>query len=438
MHVGTTSEDCLYLNVWTPAADDRGRPVLFWVPGGALTSGSGAEPFYDGGALAAEQDVVVVTINYRLGALGGFVYFNELGDDRLADSANVGLLDIVRALEWVRANIAAFGGDPGSVTLAGQSAGGKLAATVLAMPQAAGLFHRVILQSPGTPNAFEPHQGDALAAEFLRNLGTTDPARVVGASPDELWRAAVPMTAMTMGPSGLPFGPTLDGKVLTTQPLAALAAGAASGVPLLVGSNTHELQLLLRTPGLDAAGDDVLLGLAQMFDEPLRGRILQSYSAGALNEATPAAPQPVCALLGDRMVRLGCTRILEAQSARANTFAYLFEWDTHVDSGATHFMEVPLVFGTTSVPDAAAVFGVGLDITELGRAMRDSWAGFMRSGRPTAPGDLSWPVYDENRRATLLLTRRPAVLDDPWSAQRRAWDGIEAPGGPLPSFTPPG
>jgi para-nitrobenzyl esterase len=434
LDVGPTSEDCLYLNVWTPAADEGARPVLFWVHGGAFTAGAGSEPFYDGAALAAEQDVVVVTINYRLGALGGFVYFNDLGDDRLAQSANVGLLDIALALRWVHDNIAAFGGDPDCVTLAGQSAGGKLVATVLALPAASGLFHRAILQSPGSPNAFEPAAGHALAEEFLRNLGSADPAAIVGASADELWRAALPLSALTMGPSGAPIAPTLDGSVLPVQVLHAIAAGSADSVPLLVGSVTHELELMLRGPGLDTAGAEVLAGLAQMFDEPLRERILGAYADDALTELSPAAPYPVTALLGDRMVRLGGIRLLEAH-ATPQTFSYLLEWRTQVDSGATHCIDLPLLFGTTSVPDAPVLLGSGPDLAVLGRTVRDSWAAFMRTGDPYVTGTVAWPAYTVDRRATLLLGREPAVIEDPWAVQRQAWDGIEDPGGPLPSFT---
>lgn len=432
--VGPTSEDCLYLNVWTPAVDERARPVLFWVHGGAFTAGAGSEPFYNGAALAAEQDVVVVTINYRLGALGGFVYFNDLGDGRLAESANVGLLDIALALRWVHDNIAAFGGDPECVTLAGQSAGGKLVAALLAMPAAAGLFHRAILQSPGSPNAFEPAEGRALAAEFLRNLGSTDPAAIVNASADALWRAALPLSLMTMGPSGAPIAPTVDGSVLPTQVLQTIAAGSADTVPLLVGSVTHELELMLRGPGMDTAGAEVLAGLAQMFDEPLRGRILTAYADDALAELSPAAPYPVTALLSDRMVRLGSIRVLEAH-ATSQSFAYLLEWKTQVDSGAPHCIDLPLVFGTTSVPDAPTLLGSGTDLAVLGHTVRDSWAAFMRTGDPSIAGTAAWPPYTTDRRATVLLGRHPVVIDDPWAAQRQAWDGIEDPGGPLPSFT---
>ncbi|MDM3973556.1 carboxylesterase family protein [Mycobacterium marseillense] len=434
LDVGLTSEDCLYLNVWTPAADQHARPVLFWVHGGACTAGAGAEPFYEGARLAAEQDVVVVTINYRLGALGGFVYFNDLGDDRLAQSANVGLLDIALALRWVHDNIAALGGDPDCVTLAGQSAGGKLVATVLAMPAASGLFHRAILQSPGSPNAFEPAEGHALAAEFLRNLGTTDPEAIVEASAEDLWRAALPLSLLTMGPSGAPIAPTIDGSVLPAQVLRTIAAGTVDSVPLLVGSTTHELELMLRGPGMDTAGAEVLAGLAQMFDEPLRDRILAAYSDNALAELSPAAPYPVTALLSDRMVRLGAIRLLEAH-ANPQTFAYLLEWETQVDSGATHCIELPLLFDTTSVPDAPVLLGSGPDVAVLGRIVRDSWAAFMRTGDPSVAGAAAWPAYTIERRSTLLLGREPAVIDDPWAAQRQAWDGIEDPGGPLPSFT---
>jgi para-nitrobenzyl esterase len=302
------------------------------------------------------------------------------------------------------------------------------------MPAARGLFQRAILQSPGAPNAFELEQGRALAAEFLRHLGKTDPTRILDTTSEDLWRAAIPLSLeLTMGPSGAPIGPTLDGSVLVDQPLSAISAGSVDTVPLLVGSTTHELELMLRGPGLDTAGAEVLAGFAQMFDEPLRQKVIAAYDDEVLADLSPRAPHPVTALLSDRMVRLGSIRLLEAHST-PQTFAYLLEWRTQVDSGAPHCMDFPLLFANTSVPDVPALLGSGAGINELGRRIRDAWAAFMRTGDPTAADGPQWPAYSTKRRATMLLGREPAVLDDPWSARRQAWDGIADPGGPLPSF----
>ncbi|MCW2983861.1 MAG: hypothetical protein JWR63_1431 [Conexibacter sp.] len=440
MAPGRTDEDCLYLNVWTPAVDSGRRPVLLWVHGGGLYAGSASEPFYSGEALAAEQDVVVVSVNYRLGALGGFVYLNELGDERLAQSANAGLLDLVLALEWVRDNIGCFGGDPGCVTVAGESAGGGAVGTLLGMPQTRGLLHRAILQSPATPNVYSPQEAGVLTDAFLANLGTTDPAGILSADAARLVRAVTPMVqTMTMGPFGTPIGPSLDGTVITRQPLERLQAGEAAGIPLMVGTNTHELELLLRGPGLDKAGDDALAMVVQLFPEeqpdgsPWRSRLQEAYSTAALAHADPAPPMPVVMLFNDRMIRIDAIRTLEAQvAAQPRCFAYLLELPTQVDAGAPHAVDTVLLFDTASLPQLPELLGTGDEIAAAGRALRDRWAAFMRTGEPAVQGAPAWPAYDTRARTTMVLGPATRVVEDPWAAQRRAWDGIATPGGPLP------
>jgi para-nitrobenzyl esterase len=435
--VGAINEDCLYLNVWTPGPGGGARPVLFWIHGGAFYAGSAAEPFYHGGALAAEQDIVVVSANYRLGVLGGFVYLNELGDERLSESANVGLLDLVLALEWVRDNIEAFGGDPGCVTIAGQSAGGRAAGTLLGMPRARGLVQRAILQSPGTLSAFEPAEANALTDEFLKQLGSEDPGALVSADAAALATAVIPLVqTMTMGPYGAPLGPTLDGSVLCRQPLEEIAGGLAAGVPLLAGSTTHELELLLRGVGLDRAGDDALDQIVQLFPEELAGtgalraRLSSAYGETSLAGLDPIMPMPVVALMSDRMVRLEAIRTLEAQLAvEPHCYAYMLELPTLGDSGAPHCIDTPLLFNTLSAPDLPALLPDDEAVRRAGRALRGRWASFMRTGVPAGEDD--WPPYDAADRRTAILGTSPRLVKDPWPAQRRAWEGVLAPGGPI-------
>jgi para-nitrobenzyl esterase len=433
--VGDTDENCLYLNVWTPAPDGKPRPVLFWVHGGSFTAGSGSEPFYAGARLAAEQDVVVVTVNYRLGALGGFVYLVRANDDQLAESANVGILDVLLALKWVRDNIAALGGDPGCVTLAGQSAGGKLVAVVMGMAQSRGLFHRAILQSPGSPSLLDAAEARAIADEFLKQLGTNDPGEIVRCSSRALYKAAVPLAqAMTLGPSGPPIGPILDGDVIRTQPLESIAAGSARDIPVLAGYTTHEMELLLRRAALDVAGDDVLRQVAMLLPPTIRGPIIEACSSGSIDALRPSAPAPVPFFFGERMVRMGVVRLLEAQLRhQQQCFAYLFEWQTEVHSGAPHCIELPFLFGTTFVHDVIGLIGTGPEVESVGRALRSRWAAFMRTGNPAAALTDEWPAYTCARRATQILGRTNYLADDPWSVQRLAWDGVELPGGSFSS-----
>jgi para-nitrobenzyl esterase len=433
LSVGTVDEDCLNLNVWTPAADAGERPVLFWVHGGAFYAGSGSEPFYDGAALAAEQDVVVVTANYRLGVLGGFVHLND-HDERLSESANTGLLDVVLALEWVRDNIASFGGDPACVTLAGQSAGGKIVTTLLGMSQAEGLFQRAIVQSPGTPNPFTKEEAAVVTNAFLEHLDPSARADIAAADAGTLADAVRPVVqSMTMSPFGAPLGPSLDGSVLARPTLESLRDGASKDVPVLTGTTTHELHLMLKGVGLDSAGDEAVGAFAQLMPPPLGDRVAAAYSSAEIaGNGHPAAPQPLEFLMNDRMVRMNSVRLLEARAgAGAPTFSYLLQFDSPAGAGAAHCIENPLLFATTSVPDVPSLVGSGDHVEAMGRALRDRWAAFMRTGDPNAPGLPDWPAYDEDRRATYLLAVEPSVLDDPWSAQRAAWDGVDVPGAPV-------
>ncbi|MCW3067017.1 MAG: hypothetical protein JWN32_4189 [Solirubrobacterales bacterium] len=435
LDVGPMDEDCLSLNVWTPAADAAGRPVLFWVHGGAFYAGSGSEAFYEGAALAAEQDVVVVTTNYRLGALGGFVYLGELGDDRLSESANVGLLDVVLALEWVRDNIGAFGGDPGCVTVAGQSAGAKVVATLLAMPQTRGLIRRAVAQSPGTPDPFTVDEAKVVTAAFLEQLDASLRDTVATAPADQLVAAVRPVVhAMTMSPFGPPIGPVMDGRVLSGGTLDRLRAGASADVPLLSGSTTHELHRMLKPLGLDAAGDEAVAGFAQLLPSPIRERVTEAYSSAALstNGRRPLPPQPLEFLMNDRAVRMNSVRLLEAKaSGGAPRFSYLLQYESPDGAGASHCVDNPLLFGTTSAPDVPVLVGEGEAVERMARAMRERWVAFMRTGAPDPSGQPLWPEYTEERRATYLLALEPVVIDDPWESQRAAWEGVEVPGAPV-------
>ncbi|MGH8996892.1 MAG: carboxylesterase/lipase family protein, partial [Acidimicrobiales bacterium] len=241
-------EDCLVLNVWTTGLTGA-RPVLFWIHGGGFSTGSGSAPWYDGSALAARGDVVVVTVNHRLGLLG-FLDLAELAGDALADSANAGMLDLIAALRWVRGHIASFGGDPGRVTIFGESGGGGKVATLLAMPDAAGLFHRAAIQSGifrGGPGQLlqGPERAAAIAHRVVAELGSVDELRRAPAARLlEIQRAVeaerTPGTASVMA-----FCPTVDGRVVTDHPQAAVAAGASAEVPLIIGTNRDEVTLFL-------------------------------------------------------------------------------------------------------------------------------------------------------------------------------------------------
>ncbi|MCW3014049.1 MAG: hypothetical protein JWO02_1141 [Solirubrobacterales bacterium] len=423
------SEDCLTLNVTAPALPSASlRPVMVWIHGGGYTIGTSRQTFFRGDSLVRRGELLMVSFNYRLGALGYFD-FSAWGAD-----TNLGLRDQVAALAWVRDNIEAFGGDPSCVTLAGQSAGGKIVTTLLGMPRARGLFHRAVIQSPGTPNPFETREAQVVTEAFLEQLNPATRKDIATAAAAELVAAVRPVVqAMTMSPFGAPLGPVLDGAVLSVATLDCLRAGASKDVPVLTGTTTHELHLMLKALGMEAAGDEAVMGFAQLLPAPLSDLVTRAYSNAAMTgNAHPAPPAPLEFLMNDRMVRMNSVRVLEAQaSADAPSFSYLLQYETADGDGAPHCIDTPLLFGTTSVPDVPALVGEGDSVDAMGQAMRHRWAAFMRTGDPNAPGLPFWPQYTRDRRATYLLALEPAALEDPWGAQRAAWDGVDVPGAPV-------
>ena len=422
------AEDCLFLNVFTPACDDAARPVMVWIHGGGFVNGSASIPWYDGTSLAARGDVVVVTVNYRLGALG-FLWLGDL-DPTLRSSGVNGLLDQVAALEWVRDNIAAFGGDPHNVTVFGESAGAMSVSTLLAMPAARGLFHRAIAQSGAAHNTFTTTTASAITAQVMDLVGVDTVAGLLAAPADSIVDAATKVEArMFEDPSGLggpagialamAFQPVVDGEHLPEQPLRAIAAGRAADVPLLTGTNLDEWNLfaLMSPGGLD---DPRLLGrLERIFGD---AHVVRDTYRATRPDAT--ADDLWNAVLTDATFRLPAIRMVEARAAALSpTWQYLFTWATPAFGGVVkscHALEIPFVFGVLDAPGANLFLGdpIGEDLHELSRAMQDAWLAFARHGDP------GWPVWDETARPTQRFDVEPALLSDPMADERRLWDGV--------------
>jgi para-nitrobenzyl esterase len=439
-------EDCLLLNVQTPALDDGGRPVMVWIHGGGFTSGSGSTPWYNGASFARRGDVVVVTINYRLGALG-FLHLPELGGERFAFSGLSGILDQVAALEWVRDNIAAFGGDPGNVTIFGESAGAMSVGTLLGLPAATGLFHKAITQSGAAANLLAPATATEVTAAFLAAFGTTDLEALLAADPAALLAAQEAVSAEVLSNPGrlagadgagsgadsgmnlgMPFQPVVDGVMLPRAPLDAIGDGLAAAVPVLAGTTADEWNVFhLASP---SALDDV--GLLRRLDR-LAGRQGHTVSA-TYREARPGATADElwCAVLTDRIFRLPALRLLEAQAPHQpeHTFQYRFSWRSRAFEGrlgACHALEIPFVFNTLTQPGAGLFLGEGPEPTALALTMHDAWIAFARTGDPNHDGlPEPWPAFDAGRRALMDFDDAVGVVDDPGSAERQLWDELDA------------
>jgi para-nitrobenzyl esterase len=416
------SEDSLYLNVYTPACDDAARPVMFWIHGGAFIWGAADTPVYNGTRFAQHGDVVVVTINYRLGPFG-YLYLPELFGDDFASSGNLGLLDQVAALEWVRDCIAAFGGDPERVTIFGESAGGASVGTLLGTPAARGLFRNAIAQSGAASWISDSERATAVAADMVARLGvrpgginalravTTDD--VLGALPE--WRET--------GDGGLPFQPVHDGVVLPQPPLAAIAGGSAAGVHVLAGTNKDEITLFQFS--------DLELGQLDYDGLVERVRAWCGDTADAL-VADYASRRPDTSIrdlwLGlatEGVFRFPATRLLETQAAHAPVWSYIFTWETIAFGGllrSTHTLELPFVFDNIEGGGMEVITGSGPEVQRLADAMHRAWIAFAHTGNPHHDGLPAWPAYDVRERSTMRFDVACEVLFDPDAADRRAFD----------------
>jgi len=430
--IAEQSEDCLTLNIWTPATERAERPVLVWIHGGAWVIGAGSENTYDGASLARRGDVVVVTINYRLGPFG-FLRGRELGGG-LDSTGNEALLDVVAALEWVRDEIAAFGGDPQNVTAFGESAGSANIACLLARPRSRGLFHKAVLESGSLNFTRTPEAALETTRQILRELAIA-PAQA-HALRDVPARALVAAQNAIAGRSVVPpFAPVADGELIPARPFAAIAEGSSRGIPLIVGTNLEEMKLYrFLDPAIDELDEAGLLtrccALFPGVDAAGRGRrAVEAYRAArTARGADSSAAETWLAISTDYVFRAGALKLAELHASHTPAvFVYQFAWkgaSPGKPQGAVHALELPFVFGTLDVSELGAIAGRTPAAHALSECMQDAWLSFARTGRPRASGLPDWPAYAPPRRATLQLAEHPALLEAPQEAERALWDGI--------------
>lgn len=426
-------EACLVLDVYAPAGGAPAKPVLVWIHGGAFLIGTGSSPMYDGSQLARRGDVVVVAVNYRLGVLG-FLNLPEVGP------CNLGLLDQIAALRWVRDEIAAFGGDPGNVTIFGESAGAKSVECLVASPVAAGLFHRAITESTYDPPMDATAAADAARA-FLAELGVEagdggiDLDRLRSAPVEELIAAQNRRTLAAMGSGGGimaslgGWSPVVDGEVLVRHPLDAVAAGQAAEVPMVIGTTRDEAKLFTAMmpmlAGMEDAGLPMMIGM--LTGDPDGAEALVAAYRTSRGAGT-TAPDVFAAAMTDRMFRQHSLRLAEAKAGRQpDTWMYLFDWcGVGMDGaiGACHALEIPFVFGSLD-SGLGRLAGEGPDAEALAATMQDAWLAFARTGDPSTPA-LAWPRYEPGRRATAAFGPVVEVRDAPLEGERLAWAATSA------------
>jgi len=416
------SEDCLVLNVWTPAlGDGRKRPVMVWCHGGGFATGSGSSPITAGFNLARRGDAVVVTINHRLNVLG-FTYLGEPGGPEFSSSGDVGMMDIVQALQWVRDNITRFGGDPGTVTIFGQSGGGRKVATLLAMPSAKGLFHRAIIESGATLKLVEKDQGTRVAAELMKTMGLdkTQVKDLQMAPVDKLMAAYFEtMRRMNVDQMTMGFSPGVDGKVIPQHPVYPTASAISADVPVMLGSTRTELTL-------QSAAE-----LFALDDAGMRKRIGDLLGKGApatieaYAKANPgASPSDLYFLIASDYRYSGpVITIADRRAAlgKGPVYLYYWRWETPVDGGrlkAPHTIEIPFAFD--NIQAAKRLTGGGPEAMALADKVSDAWLAFARTGNPNTAKLPQWTKYNSTDRPTMVFNSQSAVVNDPIRDQRLA------------------
>ena len=410
------SEDCLRINVFTPATDNRDRPVMVWFHGGGYTSGSGGWILYDGKNLAKSQDVVVVTVNHRLNVFG-HLHLAELLGEEYADSGNVGIMDCVAVLEWVRDNIENFGGNPDNVTLFGQSGGAGKVSTLMAMPAASGLFHRVIAMSGANIQAISTDAATETAERYLSALGV--PANQYGRIRNYPWEQ---MLDIYLENQGLSLGPVMDGRHLPRHPFSPDAPPLSANIPLMMGSTEHETyffpgqpienfddnELISRVSAITGASENETRNLVEVYKRGRPGvnnvklfHIINSDSTFRRNVLTQAE--------------------LKSDQGGAPVWKYYFSWQSGVREGrlgAYHCIDIPFAFN--NVDASASMLGADASRYPLASRMSGAFAQFARTGDPNIEMLPAWQPFDRQNRAMMRMDKEPELLINAWPEERNA------------------
>ena len=415
-------EDCLNLNIWTPAADGAKRPVMVWLHGGGYATGSGSKPTYNGAKLVAQGDVVAVNVTHRLN-LFGYTYLGGVAGDDFAHSGIAGIMDIVLALEWVRDNIERFGGDPAKVMIYGESGGGGKVSTLLAMPSARGLFRCAAVQSGSTIFQPERPEADLTARGFMKALGLR---------PDQIREMQqMPVAQIVQGlidyqkttPGG--FAPVVDGSVLPENPCYPGAPALSRDVPVLMGTTRTEMSAFLRDDPTVFQMDEAALRtrLAQLLPAPRVGEALALYR----KRYPDAAPSEIFMLIGtDSNFRKNCQRMADARAAAggAPTYMYNLTYETSYMNGqlhSPHYLDCPLIFQSYELPGLKEYIGMSPRVAEMGRIMARTWTNFAHTMTPQVPGGPEWKPYTLAGRETMRLNLESRLENDPEGELRRYW-----------------
>lgn len=417
-------EDCLFLNVWTPGlADGRERAVMVWLHGGGFSTGSGSSLAYEGTRLANRGDVVVVTINHRLNVYG-YLALNHYGEG-FEDSPVAGVLDMVQALEWVRDNITAFGGDPNTVMIFGESGGGAKVSTLMNTPAAKGLFHRAVVQSGAMLRFPEAASAQAAADRVVENLGLD--AETI----DQIRDVSVEELAAAIQGTGAGSAPTIDGRTLSRHNFEPDASPTGADVPMMLGTTRTESSLFIgmRNPAsFDLDWDGVKDALTTSYPDKDIDAVIAGY-----RDLDPEAGPVDVLFEATTDARWAAGHVTQAErkvaQGAAPTYLYLFDWDTPVDGGkwrSPHALEIGFVFD--NVANSASMSGTGDEQQRVADVLSETWIAFAKTGDPNNALIPHWAAYDTQSRPVMVFDVEPEVVNDARGAQRRLLDDSEAYG----------
>jgi len=422
------SEDCLYLNIWTPQADDKRRPVMFWIHGGGFLIGSSSRPRLNGSRLAAHGDVVVVNFNYRLGVLG---FLNLSGIP-----SNIGILDQIAALRWVQENIEEFGGNPDNVTIFGESAGAMSVAILLAIPAASGLFNKAIMESgAANPRDFGAERAKEGAEELMSKLKLEkESINALREIPiGRIIRTQKKICGTMLDPRINPFRPFIDGNIIPEQPLEIIRKGKANYVPLIIGYNNEELGAI--SDVLNQANQIKRKVILRYIRAHIKKRNITKENLDKLIKVYkkqmelryPNNPFKYwSAILSDSMFRIPIIRQIEAHCKhQKDIYSYIFQYESPKYGYALHTFELPFVFNTLDTADMMeGAIELNEETKQLSTLMMDAWVNFARNGDPNHQSLPEWPPYDTKKRATMMLGTNPVVENAPLDLLREIWNGI--------------
>jgi para-nitrobenzyl esterase len=416
-------EDCLVINVFTPGLNDgRKRPVMVWLHGGGFAGGAGSAHSFDGNFLAHSGDVVVVSVNHRLNIFG-YLYLGDLGGEKYADSGNAGLLDIVAVLEWVRDNIVHFGGNPGNVTIFGQSGGGSKVSTLLAMPPANGLFHKAIIESGSALKGIPREEAAKTTQRILAKLNLqSNQVDELQKLPVDRLLSAIDNRGAAPGPAPFTIAPVVDGRALPRDPFDPTAPEISADVPLIIGSVNTEGTFF--TPpdsplySLDEAG--MRSRLTPKFGDAT-DKLINLYR----KEIPSASPSQIYFLINAFPSAAIAQAERKAAQGKAPVYMYLFTWETPVEGGrrhSPHTVELPFVFN--NVAEQPEEVGNGPELQPLADKVSGAWTAFARTGNPSVAGTPKWVAYSAKERATMIINNEWKLVNDPRHEARLIIDSL--------------